>query len=136
MSKYNTEQRRQLLNLFEESEHKTLSAQEILNELGENIISISAVYRNLAEMRKEGIVCKISEKNRQGTRYQYVSPKNCKGIVHLKCNDCDSTIHLNKNVSQLIFAMAKDEHGFEINNSSAFLYGQCDKCSNKIINGE
>ncbi len=136
MSKYNTEQRRQLMNLFEASPHKTLSAQDIITEIGEDNISVSAVYRNLSQMRKDGLLCRINAKSNVGATYQYINPEICKDVVHLKCQDCDTTIHLNKHVSQLIFAVANEEHGFKISGMGAYLYGKCDKCSQIYNTGD
>lgn len=97
-------------------------------------ISKSAVYRNVAEMEKEGLLCRISEKNRQETLYQYVDPEHCCDIVHLKCETCNNTFHMNKHVSRLIFNMAMDDYNFKVNAKTALLYGECATCSQKKMN--
>ncbi len=132
MAKYQTEQRKRLISFFENSNHRTLSAQEIYSELGDQDISISAIYRNLAEMEKDGLLCKISEKNRQGALYQYVNPDTCMGIIHLKCQSCQSTFHLNKHVSQMIIGLAQDDFNFTVNDAAAVIYGQCKNCSQNL----
>ncbi len=131
MSKYQTEQRRKLITLFENSPHQTLSAQDIANALCDQGISISAIYRNLSDMVKDGTLCKVSEKNRSGSLYQYVDPDHCAGIIHFKCESCDTTYHLDRNISQMIMGIARDSFSFDVNGSAAFLYGKCDKCSKK-----
>ncbi len=131
MSKYQTEQRKKLVTLFENSPHQTLSAQDIAVALNDQSISISAIYRNLAEMVEDGLLCKVSEKNRSGSLYQYMDPNHCAGIVHFKCDSCNATYHLDRNISQMIMGIAQDSFSFEINGTAAFLYGKCSKCSHK-----
>ncbi len=134
MIKYQTEQRKILLDLLEESGHRTFCVNDIHRELAYTNISISAIYRNLAELEKQGLVCKVNDKKRNGAFYQYVDPNSCKGVIHLKCQECQATFHLNRHVSQMIIGLASDEHNFFVDNSSAVLYGKCDNCSQKSHN--
>ncbi|MFI3228009.1 MAG: transcriptional repressor [Clostridia bacterium] len=129
MSSYQTEQRKKLISIFKKSPHQSFSAQEIHNLTDPNSISLSAVYRNLVKMEQEGVLCKVSEKKRSGTLYQYVDPEHCAGIIHFKCNVCEQTFHLNKSISQMVINIAKEDYSFLINGASAFLYGECEKCS-------
>ena len=131
MSKYKTEQRKTLIDYFESNNHRSLSAQDIHTDLKEQGISISAIYRNLAEMEKDGIVYKVAENSRPGVFYQYIDPDKCTNLIHLKCITCDATLHLNKHISQMMVAYAKDEYGFVINCTGAFMYGECAICSQK-----
>lgn len=128
MNKYSTEQRKKLVELFEANPHHTFSAQDIATALQDQDISTSAIYRNLSEMVKEGLLCKVSEKNRTGSLYQYVDPNHCVGIIHFKCEICGATFHLSRNISQMIMGVALDDHAFHVNGSSAFLYGICHNC--------
>ena len=129
MSKYKTEQRKILVDYFEHNNHQSLSAQEIFTALDNQDISMSAIYRNLSEMEKEGIVCKVDGDNRQTAYYQYINSKECIGAIHLKCQTCDTTLHLNHNIAQMMMGFTKEEYGFIINPCGAFLYGKCAKCS-------
>ncbi len=127
--KYQTEQRQKLLNLFKNNHHHSFSATDILSEFKDEDISISAIYRNLKDMEKEGLICKIAEKGRSEAVYHYVDPDSCVGIIHLKCESCDNIYHLNKHISNMLIGIANDEHNFSINHSGAFLYGKCENCS-------
>ncbi len=129
MNKYSTEQRKKLISLFEGNPHQTFSAQDIAASLYDQGISTSAIYRNLSEMVKDGLLCKVSEKNRAGSLYQYMDPNHCAGVIHFKCENCGATFHLDRNISQMIMGVALDNHGFKVNGTSAFLYGICEKCS-------
>lgn len=131
MSNYQTEQRKNLIAIFRKNPHKAYSAQEIINILDPKTISLSAVYRNLVKMEEEGILHKTNDKKRAGTLYQYVDPVHCDGIIHFKCNICEATYHLSRTVSQMVINLAKEEYSFNMNRASAFLYGECEKCSQK-----
>lgn len=128
MSKYQTEQRKKLISLFKGNRHRTLSVQDIAIALDGQGISTSAIYRNLSEMVRDGLLCKVSEQNRAGSLYQYVDPEHCAGVLHFKCESCDATFHLDKNISQMIINIAKEYHNFSVNGSAAFLYGKCENC--------
>lgn len=120
-----------MLVLFQESNHHSLSAQEIAQLLKDDNVSMSSIYRNLAEMEKSGLICKVSEKNRAGALYQYINPDSCRGIIHLKCENCDQTYHLEKCVSDMIFAMAESSFQFHLSSSMPILFGQCHECKNR-----
>ncbi len=129
MNKYQTEQRQKLTQLFACSGHRSLSAGDVLQALGEQEISLSAIYRNLKEMEKEGIICKVAQKGHAEALYHYVDPQSCYGIIHLKCDSCEEIYHLNRHVSAMILGMAHEEFGFVPNQTGAFLYGKCKNCS-------
>lgn len=129
--KYQTAQRKRMISLFEQSAHRSLSAQDIAQALKEDNISMSAIYRNLSDMEKSGLLYKVSDKNRPGALYQYVHPHGCKGVIHLQCQDCEETYHLDKCVSDMIFAMAKNNFHFHLNTSMPILFGWCEKCAQR-----
>ena len=131
MIKYQTGQRKVLLSLFEKETHRTYSAYDILEALPDSGISLSAIYRNLKAMENEGVICKASGPKDTEARYHYLNKKECVGIIHLKCETCNQIFHLNRNISNMIFAFAKDDLDFSLNQAGAFLYGKCSNCSNK-----
>ncbi len=129
MSKYNTEQRQKLLQHFKNSGHQLFSAADLLKMFGSENISISAIYRNLKTMENEGLISRVIDNKRTEAMYQYVNPNSCVGIIHLKCENCENTYHINKHISNMIMGMAKDELNFTVSATSAFLYGKCENCS-------
>ncbi len=131
MKGYKTEVRKLLLNYFESIGHRVVSSQMVYDQLKEHTISLSSIYRNLAKMEKEGILCKMTQQNSHVVLYQYVNPKKCHGIVHLKCKQCDMTYHLNEELSHMITNISKQEHGFSIGQTTAVLYGKCTNCQDK-----
>lgn len=128
MRKYQTQQRKKLIAFFEENLHKSYSAHEIRKALTRENISLSAVYRNLNDMLNEGLLCKVKEENRLSDLYQYIDPVECVGVIHLKCQSCDTTFHLNRSVSNMLTTLAKENFSFEISDKKAFLYGKCNNC--------
>ncbi len=131
LKKYQTKQRRSIQDLFELSGHRALSAHDIAASLGDEQISMSSIYRNLADMEKAGLLCRVSENNRGSALYQYVNPHSCSGIIHLKCQSCQETYHLDRCVSDMVFAMAEKNFHFLVNQSSPFLLGKCEHCQAK-----
>ena len=129
MKLYNTEQRSIITNYIKGKTHLSFSAKEIYEELSNHKISMSAIYRNLADFEKEGLIFKVYEKNRTEALYQYVNNDTCGGILHLKCETCCQTYHINKEISKVITDIATKEFNFKLNKSVLFLYGQCEKCS-------
>ncbi len=128
MGKYNTQQRKLMIDFFKNNAHKTSSVGEICEQLNALGVSTSSVYRNIAEMEEEGIVRRVNEKNRKGALYQYIDPEHCVGVVHLICEKCNLTFHLNRHVSQMLTNMALENYNFHINEQSAVLYGKCENC--------
>ncbi len=133
MSKYQTENRRRILDYFRLNTHRSISAQDIQTDLHAYGISISSIYRVLSSLEEEGILCKTSDPKRSCTLYQYIDPHSCSGIIHLKCQICDETFHVNKHVSHMLIELAKEDYSFAINDSSAFLYGKCMNCQQTKI---
>lgn len=129
MSKYQTEQRKKLVAFFQKSPHQSFSVQELSDSLKDDQISMSAIYRNISEMVQDGLLCKVSDKKRSATLYQYIDPEHCEGVIHFKCQSCDNTFHLKKTISQMVIALAQEDFDFHVNGSSAFLYGECQNCS-------
>ena len=131
MKKYKTEQRKLLLSFFENSKHRAISVQDVYRELCEEGISMSAIYRNLSEMEMEGVVHKVTNTTSSSVLYQYIDPIECADAIHLKCEVCDTTLHLNHHIVQMMLNYAKEAQGFEINHSGIFMYGKCENCSQK-----
>ncbi len=129
MGQYSTEQRKKLFNFFKENLHESFSAKQIHEKINDESISISAIYRNLALMEEEGILCKMTNSGSRGLLYQYIDPESCAGIVHLICDKCSVTFHLNKHISDLITNISMESFGFKVNSQKAIIYGLCENCS-------
>ncbi len=129
ISQYSTDGRKRLLMFFKENIHGSFSARQIHKLLGNNEISISSIYRNLVSMERDGILCRVKSPTSREALYQYIDPENCVGIIHLICDRCSATQHLNRHLSDLITNMALDNFGFSVNKQKAVIYGLCSNCS-------
>ena len=129
MIKYQTEQRKVLLSLFEQDSHRTYSAHDLLEAIPDAGISLSAIYRNLKALELQGVICKTNDPKQSEAQYHYINPQDCVGIIHLKCEICDQIYHLNQHISRMIFNFTEDDLGFKLNQAGAFLYGKCSNCS-------
>jgi len=125
---YATKQRKALLAFLEEHPDELFSVKEIAEALSGEGISLSAVYRNVAEMEGEG---KLQKVTRDGTRtvfYRYADDEECKKHLHLSCFQCGRTYHMEEPVTdELIRAVAKSSD-FEVDSQSTVLYGVCKAC--------
>ncbi len=129
ISTYLTGQRKQLLSLFKDNMHESYSAKQVADKLKDCDISVSAIYRNLASMEKDGLLCRVASSVNREALYQYVDPHTCVGVIHLICDKCSQTHHLDKNVSSMIISMAEENFGFKVNKQLAMIYGLCRNCS-------
>lgn len=128
MTKYKTEQRKHLQDFFSEHPHEMFSAKEIEEVLGKESVSISAVYRNLAELEKEGIVRRCTKNGSRETFYQYIATENCKGHIHMTCKKCGTTIHMKLEDSDALAKNAMKYKNFIVDKTDTVLIGVCGKC--------
>ncbi len=122
-----TKQRRTLLSYLRGHADEQLSAQEIAAALRDERISLSAVYRNLAELEAEGLVRRSASNGREAS-YRFVGAEACRGCLHLSCKRCGRTFHMDAgSAEQLTQVVAKTE-GFALDKSDTVLYGLCEFC--------
>ena len=94
MSIYNTKQRRALLAFLGEHPDELLTARQMADALAEKQISLSAVYRNLAQLEAEEKVRRSAKSGSHEAFYQYLDAKGCKGALHMSCVKCGKTFHM------------------------------------------
>lgn len=128
MAKYQTRQRKRLLTYLSEHTDEQMTARQISGALAEDNISISAVYRNLADLEAEGL---LKRSVREGTReafYQYIAAGECKDSLHLSCRICGKSIHLGEKEAEQLLHGTLESTGFQIDKSETILYGFCADC--------
>ena len=128
MSKYLTRQRRRLMEYLSVHADEQMTARQIADSLAADQISISAVYRNLSALEKEGL---LKRSVREGTRevfYQYVAAKECKGSLHLLCRVCGKSTHLSNAVAEQLLHSTFESTGFQIDKAETVLSGVCADC--------
>ena len=128
-SKYSTKQRELLIKYLSEHIDEQVSTYQIANELQNSEISLSAIYRNLSDLEKDGLVKMCIKKNSREVYYQYIATDECKNSIHLTCRMCGKSFHMDANDAEILLLSVKLNNGFTINKSLSTLYGICENCS-------
>ena len=128
MPKYQTKQRKLLLAFLASHVDETFSARQIAQALEKEKISISAVYRNLAELETERKVRRMVNGAGREISYQFTDTDACKGCLHLSCKQCGRMFHMDTaDADALVRQIAKQEQ-FAIDRTETVLYGICGAC--------
>ncbi|MBQ9940036.1 MAG: transcriptional repressor [Clostridia bacterium] len=128
MSEYVTEQRKELLSVLKNNPDKKYSAKELFSVFKEKKISISAIYRNLSRLERDGLVVKSVDAGSRECYYRYVLSEHCKNCLHLSCTRCGKTFHMKTETVENVVRNVSENGGFEINKSKTVLYGICGTC--------
>ena len=128
MPKYETKQRKTLLEFLSANADKPLSAADVVSGLKNSCISASAVYRNLSALEKEGKVQRLTVGGSNKVYYRYTVAKGCKRHLHLSCSKCGKTFHMDVPASDSLIKEVYDSSDFKIDSASTVLYGVCGKC--------
>jgi len=133
---YQTEQRKKLYALLRENPHAALSVKEIFSALEGEGISISAIYRNLSAMTKEGLVRRSIRSGSREALYQFVGCEGCRNELHLTCTGCGKTFHMDHELARTVQESVRQTSGFQIDNTKTSLYGVCRTCGMKSAAGD
>ncbi len=128
MAKYMTKQRKILLDYFSRHTHEALSAKQIADALGEDQISASAVYRNLAALEEDGLLKRISKPGSHEAFFQYTDDSECHDKLHLSCRKCGKMFHMNTSGAEMLIRTIAKNEGFSVDRSETVLYGICEAC--------
>lgn len=128
MVKYMTKQRKRLLEYLSQQADEQMTARQIADALTADKISISAIYRNLADLEKEGLIKRSVRENSREAYYQYIACEKCKDSLHLSCRVCGAISHLKDEDADLLLQNALNSSGFKIEKSETILYGVCEGC--------
>ncbi len=128
MSKYLTKQRKMLTDYLSERPHEQYTARQIADGIGDKI-SISSVYRNLAEMEKDNSVKRFIKDNSKEAYYQYVDVPKCRDCLHLSCRICGKSLHMKDDEAEELVSDILKNTGFKLDKSETVLYGICKACS-------
>lgn len=131
IKKRHTKQKDSIISFFKENKNRHLTVENILSELKEQNFEVSqaTLYRNLAELVKDGILRKYISENTKGACYQYVeNVKECLEHYHLICDDCGKIVHFEGNEFNKLKDKVLSQNNFEINLQKVVLYGKCEEC--------
>lgn len=126
--KYMTKQRKALLAFLSAHADEELSARQLETALSDVGVSISAVYRNLSDLEKEGKIRRVSKSGVREVLYQYIDSDVCRGFLHLSCEKCGKTYHMNMRGTEMLMNSLEQSDNFFINKANTVLYGVCKDC--------
>ena len=127
MKVYHTEQRKSILDYLESRQDACVTAGEISAALSSSV-SKSAVYRNLADLEKEGKVVRVSLSGGRSAGYRYAASHACAGKIHISCVKCGRTEHVSPAAALRLERALAVEEGFLLNKGESHLYGVCREC--------
>lgn len=130
MKVYNTEQRKSILQYLEEKHDECVTATEIAEALSDSV-SKSAVYRNLADLEKEGKVVRVTLSGDRSFGYRYADHDSCQGKIHISCVRCGKTEHVPASATEALEQALAEEEGFSLSKGECMLYGVCADCKHK-----
>lgn len=131
MPKYATRQRKILTDYLLRHADEELSARNIAQALAEQGISISAVYRNLAQLEAEGKVRRLPRGGSRELYYRYTDADACKKHLHMSCSKCGKTYHMDIPATDMLIKSVAQDADFEIDSANTVLYGVCRDCLKK-----
>ena len=108
MPRYTTRQREALLDYLSRHPDQPLTVREIAAGVEPDGVSLSAVYRNLAELEAAGLIRRESRPGSREAVVQYVGAENCRGHLHLTCTRCGRTVHLSSAAAEQNHACARE----------------------------
>lgn len=129
MAEYITKQRKALLEFFERHTDEQFTAAQIAAAEECAGISVSTVYRNLADMEAEGKVVKLTRGGSREVYYRFAASQKCHGKLHLSCKNCGKTCHVDPDTAEKLYAALRDNESFILDRNETVLYGVCKDCS-------
>ena len=126
-SAYNTKQKNEILNFFKKYHNESFSARELL-ESDEICAGEATVYRTLAKLSQEGVLKKYTDGTTGISRYQIDSGEDGRKHMHLICNSCGRSYHLNCNFTRGLEKHIEQAQSFEVDCESTIIYGRCSDC--------
>ena len=128
MRVYHTEQRKSILDYLESRKDACVTAGEIAAALSPSV-SKSAVYRNLADLEREGKVIRATQTGERSFGYRYAGSHSCAGKIHISCVRCGKTEHISAGAALRLERALAAEDGFSLHRGECMLFGVCRECS-------
>lgn len=120
MTRYNTEQKRMILGLFEQDPDRSLTGEEISEALPD--VGKSTVYRVLGEMTEENV---LSSYENGRKRCFFLRREDCRSHLHVFCPSCGRLMHLSADAAKEIKRIISGELGYVPEHFEFTLFVQC-----------
>lgn len=128
MAEYQTKQRQVLLDFLSQHADETVSAKQIVAALGEDTISISAVYRNLAALEETGKIRRVTKPGSRKVFFRLIGGEHCGERIHLSCKRCGKMYHMDSDSTERLIKGVSKKNQFAIDRSDTVLIGLCAAC--------
>ena len=129
--KYNTKQKRALLDYLETVRGRHITVAEIRAhfEAQGSPIGTTTLYRQMDEMVRAGVLRKYIVDENSAACYEYTGEAvSGEPIVHCKCEGCGKLLHIRCGQFESVREHLSGEHNFAVDPRRTVLYGLCEKC--------
>lgn len=131
MARYNTSQRKVLLDFMTANPERSLTIDEISEEIKsfcDNPPGRSTIYRLMPQLAEEGIVKKFVENTGDKATYQLMNGSCCHNHMHMKCVRCGRLFHMTDEESDRLLKAIRAFNDFDVDPGSTLLFGRCSGC--------
>lgn len=142
MKRYETEQKKLIVALFRSAPERAFTADEVARILGgddgertDRLCSVSTVYRLIARLCEDGVLCKRAREGSRKFYYQYVSGGACESHLHLECTACGRVIHMDDSTSERMLLTVLQKSGFRVDPARTRVPGLCFDCRDGKVEG-
>ena len=128
--KYNTKQKKIILDYLKENANRHLTIEEMQLELTKQNTKIgqATLYRYLDYLTNNGEVRKYNIDKANKACFQYINNHDCNNHFHLICTKCKRLIHLHCDEVDQFISHISAHHDFEIDIAKVVYYGLCSNC--------
>lgn len=126
MKVYQTAQRKRLFGFLVQNPDRQFTVEELAQQLED--ISLSAVYRNINRLVADGMVRRFEQEGSRKSLYQYLGDSSCIGHLHLKCEQCESILHVDPQTMETLARAVRQSNGFVLDRGKSILFGSCASC--------
>lgn len=126
MKEYQTEQRKSLFSFLTRHQDRQFTIEELAQSI--DGISISALYRNVNHLVKEGAIQRFQKEGSRKFSYQYIGDAACAEHIHLKCTHCGRILHMDQKSMEIVIKAVRNNISFDIDTHKTILFGSCKSC--------
>ncbi len=124
--RYNTQQKKLLIDFLRANKEQSFSADEIALKIS---VGKSTIYRLITELAANGMVKKFNREGERGFFYQFINDDGeCDCHFHMKCTDCGKILHMAEKASEDIINDIFAKESFVADKSRTIIFGKCFEC--------
>ena len=124
--RYNTQQKKLLIDFLRENKEQSFSVDEIALKIS---VGKSTIYRLITDLAANGTVKKFAREGGRGFFYQFINDDGeCGCHFHMKCTDCGKILHMAEKATEHILNDIFDKENFVADKSRTVIFGKCLEC--------